>query len=181
MEVDQPRFKESVSIGGGDGRIGGTRVKVAKRVGEVSPHCGGKDVEGTSGELSSSAGKWGSGEKSVRAPGGEVHAGGAGAGVKVGLTRVGLFGSAVAVGRVGPAYIGKGGAAVGGGAVRGLDLTGTGAGGTWANHEGISVGISVGSGKGPKGRTGSSETGDDEGYYAHSYGQLAIHREMLQV
>ena len=43
MELDQSQFRESVSIGGGGIRIGGTRVKVAKRVGEVSGNCGGKD------------------------------------------------------------------------------------------------------------------------------------------
>ena len=67
----------------------------------------------------------------------------------------------------------------GGGAVRGLASTGVGSGSTLASHEAISVG----SGKGAKGRARarSSEAGDDEGYYAHSYGQLAIHREMIQV
>ena len=180
MEADPPR---SSSIGGADGRISGTRVKMAKRAGEGSVNCGGKEVVRKSCELSSSACNWGPGEKSARTPAskcGEVHPGGGGAGAKVGLARVGLFESAAAVGRVGPAYIatGKGGAAVGGGAARG-PASEAGTGGTWASLEGKSVG----SGKGAKGRARSSETtpGGDEGYYAHSYGQLAIHREMLQV
>ena len=107
---------------------------------------------------------------------------GAGSGVKVGMTRVGLFESAASVGRVGPAYIatGKGGAAAAGGAARG------------AGPRSIRVidvgceGKAVGRGNGAKGRARlltSPETppGHDEGYYAHSYGQLAIHKEMLQV
>ena len=173
MELDQSQFKESMSIGGSGIRIGGIRVKVAKRVGEVSGNCGGKDAA----KLSSCAGKWGSGEKSARIPGGkdgEVHSEGGSAG----LARVDLFESTVAVGRLGPAYAstGKGGAEVGGA----RETASSGTGSTWTSHESTSVGR----GQGGKGRARSSETSpghDDEGYYAHSYGQLAIHREMLQV
>ena len=167
----------------GDSGIGGTRVKLVKRVEEG----GGKSCGEKTGQLSAKDGRCGkeSGQplsrkwdlagtqSSIRGKSGvgevEVH------GVKAGLPRVGLFESAAAVGRVGPAYIatGKGGAAVAGVASMGA---------SWDNHEGKLAGR----GRGAKGRAGfptSSKLSPcwDEGYYAHSYGQLAIHKEMLQV
>ena len=197
MDVKQPQFIES--NGGGEGRIGGTKVKLVKRVREGSGNYKGWDVGGKTGELSSSDGKWGPREESsqtltskvdgpwemVGTPSVDFVRGGEfGAGVKVGLSKVGLFESAAAVGRVGPAYIatGKGGAAGAGGAARGAASIGAGTKVAWASHEGKSLGRGQGA-KGKARLTTSSETspGDDEGYYAHSYGQLAIHREMLQV
>ena len=82
---------------------------------------------------------------------------------------------------------GKGGAAVAGGAARGAASMALGAGPRSIRVIDVGCeGKAVGRGNGAKGRARlltSPETppGNDEGYYAHSYGQLAIHREMIQV
>ena len=84
-----------------------------------------------------------------------------------------------AVGRLGAAFVATG---KGGGAARNTSMTAT----TGKTKTGNFRWEPKGSFNVMKGRARVSPTAetispDDEGYYSHSYGQLAIHKEMLQV
>ena len=82
-----------------------------------------------------------------------------------------------AVGRLGSAFVATG---KGGGAARNTITTATTA--KMGNFEGEPNGsFNVMKGRARVSPTAETISPDDEGYYSHSYGQLAIHKEMLQV
>ena len=84
-----------------------------------------------------------------------------------------------AVGRLGSAFVATG---KGGGAARNTTMTATTGKTKMGNFEWESNGsFNVMKGRARVSPTAETISPDDEGYYSHSYGQLAIHKEMLQV
>ena len=84
-----------------------------------------------------------------------------------------------AVGRLGAAFVATG---KGGGAARNTTMTATTGKTKMGNFEWEPNGsFNVMKGRARVSPTAETIPPDDEGYYSHSYGQLAIHKEMLQV
>ena len=84
-----------------------------------------------------------------------------------------------AVGRLGAAFVATG---KGGGAARNTTMTATTGKTKMGNFEWEPNGsFNVMKGRARVSPTAESIPPNDEGYYSHSYGQLAIHKEMLQV
>ena len=84
-----------------------------------------------------------------------------------------------AVGRLGSAFVATG---KGGGATRNTTMTATTGKTKMGNFEWEPNGsFNVMKGRARVSPTAETISPDDEGYYSHSYGQLAIHKEMLQV
>ena len=84
-----------------------------------------------------------------------------------------------AVGRLGSAFVATG---KGGGAARNTTMTATTGKTKMGNFEWEPNGsFNVMKGRARVSPTAETISPDDEGYYSHSYGQLAIHKEMLQV
>ena len=84
-----------------------------------------------------------------------------------------------AVGRLGAAFVATG---KGGGAARNTSMTATTGKAKMGNFEWEPKGsFNVMKGRARVSPTAETIPPDDEGYYSHSYGQLAIHKEMLQV
>ena len=84
-----------------------------------------------------------------------------------------------AVGRLGAAFVATG---KGGGAARNTTMTATTGKTKMGNFEWEPNGsFNVMKGRARVSPTAETISPDDEGYYSHSYGQLAIHKEMLQV
>ena len=152
--------RSKLGLGGG-GRVVDARIKVVKKKGETSIETKSKG-RGRSEVFGIKEGGLVARENVGGAhPAGVDHPDGA------------------AVGRLGSAFVATG---KGGGAARNTTMTATTGKTKMGNFEWESNGsFNVMKARARVSPTAQSIPPDDEGYYSHSYGQLAIHKEMLQV
>ena len=152
--------RSKLGLGGG-GRVVDARIKVVKKKDETSIETKNKG-RGRSEVFGNKEG----GLVAREIAGGALHAG---------VDHP----DGAAVGRLGSAFVATG---KGGGAARNTTMTATTGKTKMGNFEWEPNGsFNVMKGRARVSPTDESIPPDDEGYYSHSYGQLAIHKEMLQV